>query len=135
MTKKLKNFIDGEWVDSETTKFTNVLNPRAHVSRKHDYRPTLVKKGVSIGANATILCGHALGRYAFIGAGSVVTKDIPDHALVYGNPAIIQGWVCKCGIKLQGEGIITCTECGKQYKVDKECCTAMKLEIHENSPG
>ncbi|MGD0780423.1 MAG: DapH/DapD/GlmU-related protein [Dehalococcoidales bacterium] len=105
--------------------FTNVINPRAHISRKHDFRPTLVKKGATIGANATIVCGHTIGRYAFIGAGSVVTKDLPDYALVYGNPARIQGWVCECGVKLQGKGIMTCTECGKRYKVEKEQCTAV----------
>jgi len=108
--------------------FTNVLNPRAHVSRKHDYRPTLVKKGATIGANATIVCGHTIGRYAFIGAGAVVTKNVPDHAMVYGNPAQVQGWVCECGIKLQGEGTMTCSECGRQYKVNKEKCTAVKQE-------
>jgi UDP-2-acetamido-3-amino-2,3-dideoxy-glucuronate N-acetyltransferase len=106
--------------------FTNVLNPRAHVARKHDYRKTVVKKGSSIGANATIVCGHNIGRYAFIGAGAVVTKNIPDYAMVYGNPASIQGWVCECGIKLQGDGIMTCPECGRQYKVDKEKCAAIE---------
>lgn len=103
--------------------FTNVLNPRAHVSRRHAYRPTLVKKGVSIGANATIVCGHTIGRFAFIGAGAVITKDIPDYALVYGNPARIQGWVCECGIRLKGDDIMTCPECGKRYKIEKGLCT------------
>jgi UDP-2-acetamido-3-amino-2,3-dideoxy-glucuronate N-acetyltransferase len=102
--------------------FTNVVNPRAHVSRKHDYRKTVVKKGSSIGANATIVCGHDVGRYAFIGAGAVVTKNIPDHAMVYGNPARIQGWVCECGIKLKGDKVMTCPECGKKYTVEKEVC-------------
>jgi UDP-2-acetamido-3-amino-2,3-dideoxy-glucuronate N-acetyltransferase len=106
--------------------FTNVINPRAHVSRKHDYRQTLVKKGASIGANATIVCGHTIGRYAFIGAGAVVTKDVPDHAMVYGNPARIQGWVCDCGVKLQGEGTMTCPECGHKFKVNKEQCTLIE---------
>ena len=81
--------------------FTNVLNPRSHIPRKNEYRPTVVKKGATIGANATIVCGHTIGRYAFIGAGAVVTKDVPDYALVYGNPARLEGWVCSCGVKLE----------------------------------
>jgi UDP-2-acetamido-3-amino-2,3-dideoxy-glucuronate N-acetyltransferase len=103
--------------------FTNVLNPRAHVSRKQAYQPTLVKKGATIGANATIVCGHTIGCYGFIGAGAVVTKDVPDHALVYGNPANIQGWMCECGKMLIGRGTLTCPECGKRYKVVKEKCS------------
>src|SRR3954453_509970 len=82
--------------------FTNVVNPRSHVSRKHEYRQTLVKRGGTIGANCTIVCGHTIGRYAFIGAGAVVTKDVPDHALVVGNPGRVTGWVCECGVKLAG---------------------------------
>jgi UDP-2-acetamido-3-amino-2,3-dideoxy-glucuronate N-acetyltransferase len=108
--------------------FTNVVNPRAHVSRKHDYRQTLVKKGATIGANATIVCGHAVGRYAFIGAGAVVTKDVPDHAMVYGNPARIQGWVCECGVKLEGTSTLTCPECGRKYRLDKERGTIIELK-------
>lgn len=83
--------------------FTNVVNPRSHVSRKNEYKKTLVKQGASIGANATVVCGVTLGRYSFIGAGAVITRDIPDYALVYGNPARIHGWMCQCGIKLQFE--------------------------------
>ncbi len=100
--------------------FTNVTNPRSHVPRKDEYRPTLVKRGVSIGANATIVCGVTLGEYAFVGAGAVVTHDLPAYALVYGNPARVQGWMCQCGIRLdftsqdQGERA-TCTNCGKRY--------------------
>lgn len=81
--------------------FTNVINPRSHVSRKDEYQKTLVKRGASIGANATIVCGVTLGAYAFVGAGAVVTRDVPDYALVHGNPAKIHGWMCQCGIKLQ----------------------------------
>ena len=77
--------------------FTNVINPRAFVERKHEYRKTLVKKGASIGANATIICGVTIGEYALIGAGSAVTKDVPDHALVYGNPARVKGRVDRDG--------------------------------------
>ena len=80
--------------------FTNVINPRSHVVRRNEYKTTLVRRGASLGANCTIVCGSTIGRYAFIGAGSVVTKDIPDYALVFGNPAVLRGWVCNCGIKL-----------------------------------
>jgi UDP-2-acetamido-3-amino-2,3-dideoxy-glucuronate N-acetyltransferase len=103
--------------------FTNVINPRSHVSRKHEFKPTLVKKGATIGANATIVCGNIIGEYAFIGAGSVITKDVPDHALVYGNPSQIRGWVCKCGTKLQEEGgKAQCPECGQVYKIGQDGC-------------
>ena len=101
--------------------FTNVVNPRSHVSRKDEYRTTLVKRGASIGANATVVCGHTIGRYAFIGAGAVVTRDIPDFALVTGNPARIAGWMCECGIKLplsrdtQKDEEATCAACGSAY--------------------
>ena len=103
--------------------FTNVINPRSHVSRKHEYRPTLVKKGATIGANATIICGHTIGKYAFIGAGAIVTKDIPDYALVYGNPARIQGWRCYCGVGLEAkDGKARCPECGRVYKITQNKC-------------
>lgn len=102
--------------------FTNVFNPRSAIPRMKELKKTLVKKGVSIGANATILCGHTIGKYAFIGAGAVVTKDIPDFALVMGNPARIAGWMCECGIKLTFEKlngnareIGICKECNKIY--------------------
>nr|WP_303935227.1 acyltransferase [Treponema denticola] len=80
--------------------FTNVINPRAFIERKHEYKKTLIKKGVSIGANATIVCGVTVGEYALIGAGSVVTKDVPPYALVYGNPARVHGMVNKEGEKI-----------------------------------
>lgn len=96
--------------------FTNVVNPRAFISRKSEFKKTVVKKGASIGANATIICGHTVGRYAFVGAGSVVTKDVPDYACVYGCPAVIRGWVCRCGIKLSfQDGEAVCPECGERY--------------------
>ncbi|MEG1509464.1 MAG: acyltransferase [Clostridia bacterium] len=98
--------------------FTNVINPRSHVSRKNEYRETLIKKGASIGANSTIICGHVIGKYALIGAGSVVTKDVPDYALVVGNPAKLVGHMCQCGVKLafneSNEAI--CKSCGCRYK-------------------
>jgi UDP-2-acetamido-3-amino-2,3-dideoxy-glucuronate N-acetyltransferase len=100
--------------------FTNVVNPRSHVSRKDEYRQTLVKRGASIGANCTIVCGHTIGRFAFIGAGAVVTKDIPDFALVVGNPGRITGWMCACGVKLAAgrtpPGQAACAACGTTYR-------------------
>lgn len=101
--------------------FTNVDRPRSAYPREHDdYLPTLVKRGATIGANATIVCGHTLGEYCFIGAGAVVTKDIPAYAIVYGNPARIHGWVCQCGQKLNFEGDqATCAVCGRKYRKEK----------------
>ncbi|WHZ24632.1 MAG: UDP-2-acetamido-3-amino-2,3-dideoxy-D-glucuronic acid acetyltransferase [Nitrospira sp.] len=105
--------------------FTNVINPRSHISRKSEYRATVVRRGATIGANATIICGITIGRYAFIGAGSVVTDDVPDYALVVGVPGRIQGWMCRCGITLSfGEAtvsltIATCSSCGQQYGKDQ----------------
>jgi len=97
--------------------FTNVINPRAFISRKEEFRKTLVEKGATIGANATIVCGNDIGRYAFIGSGAVVTKDVPDFALVYGNPAKLKGWMCECGIKLKfNQKKASCKDCGKKYK-------------------
>jgi UDP-2-acetamido-3-amino-2,3-dideoxy-glucuronate N-acetyltransferase len=96
--------------------FTNVVNPRSEVVRKSEYQTTLVKRGASIGANATILCGTTIGAYAFVGAGSVVTRDVADFALVVGNPARPQGWMCRCGIKLRvGGPAARCESCGTSY--------------------
>lgn len=97
--------------------FTNVINPRSFIARKDEYRPTLIKKGASIGANATIVCGHTIGCYAFIGAGAVVTRDVPDYALMLGNPARIAGYICRCGQKLafNENGQAECTACSEKY--------------------
>lgn len=102
--------------------FTNVDRPRSAYPREHsEYLPTLVKRGVTIGANATVVCGHTIGAYSFIGAGAVVTKDVPDYALVYGNPARIQGWVCACGEKLEFIGKhARCSRCGREYELVDE---------------
>jgi len=102
--------------------FTNVSNPRSHIIRRNEYQRTLVKQGASIGANAVIVCGHNIGRYAFIGAGAVVTKEVPDYALVVGNPGRIVGWMCQCGIKLKFEEQHTakCSACGKEYTMRGE---------------
>jgi len=99
--------------------FTNVTNPRSGVNRRGEYAKTLVKKGASIGANATIVCGHDIGRFAFIGAGAVVTKTVADYALVVGNPAKQVGWMSEFGhrLKFDSEGIATCPESNQRYQL------------------
>ena len=97
--------------------FTNVINPRSHVSRKAEYQRTLVRRGSSIGANATIVCGVTLGEYSFVGAGAVVTSDVPDFALMVGVPARRVGWMCRCGERLAGgAGMVACPACGTRYE-------------------
>ncbi len=100
--------------------FTNVINPRSAVNRKNQYAKTIVKRGASIGANATIVCGHDIGKYAFIGAGAVVTKNVPDYALVIGNPARQTGWMSEFGHKLKFDhsGMAVCPESGEHYKLE-----------------
>src|SRR5947199_8585797 len=96
--------------------FTNVMNPRSHVPRKNEYRRTLVKRGSSIGANATIVCGVTLGEFAFVGAGAVITKDVAPFALMAGVPARRIGWMCQCGERLNDSGVATCDACGSRYE-------------------
>jgi len=97
--------------------FTNVVNPRSHVSRKAEYRPTLVRRGATIGANATVVCGTTLGEYCFIGAGAVVTSDVPAYALMVGVPGRRVGWMCQCGVRLNlTDGAGTCGACGARYR-------------------
>lgn len=97
--------------------FTNVINPRSFINRKREFKTTIIREGATIGANATIVCGNEIGRYAFVGAGSVVTKSVPDYCMVVGNPAKQYAFVCKCGCKLNNE--LICEECGKQYLMDE----------------
>lgn len=100
--------------------FTNVINPRSFIERKHEFQETVVRKGATVGANATILCGNTIGRYAMIGAGAVVTRDVGDYQLVIGNPARAAGYVCKCGCKLQEteeKGEWRCPACGGRYQM------------------
>jgi UDP-2-acetamido-3-amino-2,3-dideoxy-glucuronate N-acetyltransferase len=111
--------------------FTNVVNPRSHVNRRNEYQTTLVKRGASIGANAVVVCGCTLGRYCFVGAGAVVTRDVPDYALVYGNPARIQGWMCQCGVRLNfhpetDPTFATCNQCGDNYEKRGQVVTRME---------
>ncbi len=112
--------------------FTNVINPRSAVNRRGEYLRTLVKKGASIGANATIVCGHDIGRYAFIGAGAVVTREVPDHALVVGNPARQTGWMSEYGHKLKFDpnGQAVCPESGQRYKLENG-----KVSRSDNGPN
>lgn len=99
--------------------FTNVVNPRSHVNRKNEYASTLVRKGASIGANATVVCGNKIGEYALVGAGAVITKNVKPYALVVGNPARQKGWVSRNGHKLtfNDEGVAVCPETGEKYKL------------------
>ena len=104
--------------------FTNVINPRSHVSRKDEFRSTIVRQGASLGANCTVVCGHNIGAYAFIGAGAVVTRDVPDFGLVVGNPGRVVGWVCACGVTVS-KGVVPpdecqCEACGQAYEVLKQ---------------
>jgi UDP-2-acetamido-3-amino-2,3-dideoxy-glucuronate N-acetyltransferase len=100
-----------------------VINPRSHVTRKHEYKRTLVRRGATIGANATIVCGNTIGCYAMIGAGSVVTHDVPDYALEIGVPARRIGWICQCGIRLPGmQGDVRCSACDDRYRIGANFC-------------
>lgn len=111
--------------------FTNVINPRAHIPRKEEFKKTIVENGVSFGANCTVVCGTTIGRYAFIGAGAVITKDVPAFALMMGVPARLSGWMCHCGVKLSdhlGETTkATCKACGSSYTITPDSCRPEKL--------
>ena len=119
--------------------FTNVINPRAFVDRKHAYRRTRVGRGASIGANATIVCGHDIGAYAFVAAGATVTREVPAHALVMGTPARRRGWVCRCGERLPDGALIACGACGTRYRVGADRCavetSALALAPAQDEPA
>jgi UDP-2-acetamido-3-amino-2,3-dideoxy-glucuronate N-acetyltransferase len=103
--------------------FTNVINPRAHVSRKDEYLKTLVKRGASLGANSTIVCGNTIGEFAFVGAGAVITRDVPGYALVLGTPARRVGWMCQCGVRLPDTaGEVRCSARETRYSIDSTQC-------------
>jgi UDP-2-acetamido-3-amino-2,3-dideoxy-glucuronate N-acetyltransferase len=106
--------------------FTNVNNPRAFIDRRKEFEPTLVKKGATIGANATLICGNTIGKYAFVAAGAVVTRDVPDYALVAGVRAKQIGWVCKCGNTLKFEDDTAECECGNKYKLTENRIEVVK---------
>lgn len=106
--------------------FTNITNPRSHISRKSEYRQTIVKRGATIGANATIVCGHTVNEYAFIAAGTVVTADVSAYALVVGVPGKRIGWMCKCGARLnEGVGELVCKECHDRYQANSDNCVSI----------
>ncbi len=108
--------------------FTNVINPRSRVNRKGQYTKTIVKEGASIGANATIICGYNIGKYAFIGAGAVITKEVPNYALIVGNPGKQIGWMSEYGttLKFNKEGLAKCSEEGGMYKLKNDMVTKLK---------
>ncbi|MFQ5912333.1 MAG: acyltransferase [Nitrospinota bacterium] len=107
--------------------FTNVLIPRSHISRKHELQPTLVRRGATLGAGSIVLCDRVIGRFAFVAAGAVVTKDVPDYGLVMGNPARLRGWMCQCGVRLEfSKDRARCVSCGHEYKkMDKRVVEAL----------
>ncbi len=113
---------------------TNVTNPRSQVNRHALYEPTVLRRGCTIGANATIVCGVTVGRYAFVGAGSVVTKDVPDYALVIGNPARHRGWMSRHGVPLRpaGDGVLECPESGLRYRESSGVLRC--LDLDEDAP-
>jgi UDP-2-acetamido-3-amino-2,3-dideoxy-glucuronate N-acetyltransferase len=111
--------------------FTNVINPRAFIERKHEYLTTKVGRGASVGANATVVCGHHIGEYAFVGAGAVVTKDVPAYGLVTGVPARLVGWMCRCGVRLPSGHVPVCTACGRKYKESRVADGARVLSPEE----
>jgi UDP-2-acetamido-3-amino-2,3-dideoxy-glucuronate N-acetyltransferase len=112
--------------------FTNVINPRSHVNRRNEYRKTVVKRGATLGANSTIVCGITVGRYAFVGAGAVVTHDVPDFALALGVPARLVGWMCVCGSQLEtARSPTSCRECNRTYVLDVSSCRELVVEPNE----
>jgi UDP-2-acetamido-3-amino-2,3-dideoxy-glucuronate N-acetyltransferase len=118
--------VDAEVFLGPSCVFTNVINPRAFVERKAEFRSTHVGRGASVGANATILCGYDLGDYCLIGAGSVVPRGARPHELVVGNPARRLGWVCVCGVRLSSElGETQCSACNRHFRLDRDGCAAL----------
>jgi UDP-2-acetamido-3-amino-2,3-dideoxy-glucuronate N-acetyltransferase len=110
--------------------FTNVMTPRSHVNRKSEYQRTLVQRGASLGANSTVVCGTTIGRYAFVGAGAVVTRDVPDYALVVGVPARQIGWACRCGVRLEvQDGLSSCLECGANYALGTHGMAEVRVPV------
>lgn len=105
--------------------FTNVYNPRSAIARRDEYRPTCVRRGATLGANCTIVCGVTIGAYAFVGAGAVVNRDVAPHALMVGVPARRRGWMCSCGTQLKGSGTIRCGACEARYQVTDSSCEAI----------
>jgi UDP-2-acetamido-3-amino-2,3-dideoxy-glucuronate N-acetyltransferase len=105
--------------------FTNVYNPRSAISRKHEYRQTIVRRGATLGANCTIICGVTIGEYAFVGAGAVINRDLKPFELALGVPARQAGWMCQCATRLEGKGTITCP-CGARYEINEVECRILE---------
>ena len=126
--------IDDEVFLGPSCVFTNVNEPRAFLERKSEYRATRVGRGASIGANATIVCGHTVGEYAFVAAGAVVTRDVPPYALVAGVPARRMGWVSRVGRRLRGEGVVACPETGERYRIEGERCAPLEGNEVDEAP-
>ncbi len=128
---KVQNHVsiyDGVTIEDEvfcgpSMVFTNVYNPRSHIVRKHEYRPTLVRRRASLGANCTVVCGVTIGASAFIAAGAVVNRDVPDYALMAGVPARRLGWMCACGVRLPAGDAPGCAACGATYRISDGTCT------------
>jgi UDP-2-acetamido-3-amino-2,3-dideoxy-glucuronate N-acetyltransferase len=106
--------------------FTNVINPRSHIVRKNEYRKTVVKRGATLGANCTIVCGTTIGSYAFVAAGAVVSRDVPDYALVMGVPARQVGFMCYCGVRLPSGDQVKCEACDRNYRIEGSVCRPEK---------
>lgn len=104
--------------------FTNVYNPRSAIARKDEYRQTVVRRGATLGANCTIVCGVIIGEFAFVGAGAVVNRDVPSYALMLGVPAKRHGWMCRCGVRLKGLGGVRC-ECGTSFYIQETSCSLL----------
>jgi UDP-2-acetamido-3-amino-2,3-dideoxy-glucuronate N-acetyltransferase len=111
--------------------FTNVYNPRSAIVRKNEYRPTIVKRGATLGANCTIVCGVTIGEYAFVGAGAVLNRDVKPFELVLGVPAKHRGWMCRCGVQLKGSGLVQC-QCETKYQITEQACIQIALNAIRN---
>ena len=139
---KIKNNVslyDGVYIEEDvfigpSAVFTNVLTPRSHWPKKQDFKKTIVKKGATVGANATVVCGVTIGCYAMIGAGSVITRDVPDFTLAYGNPAEIYDFVCQCGLIIKGisENEYICSSCKSRYFVKHGKLIVVELTKYSN---
>ncbi len=112
--------------------FTNVTNPRAHIPRKDEFKPTIVRRGATLGANCTVICGVEIGRFAFVAAGAVITKDVPAFGMMVGVPARLRGWMCHCGVQLPGTtgkaDQSTCPACASEYEITEHACKPLLLK-------